>query len=137
MTIDEPIIIIDDDPDDREIIKTLCAEGICNSMLFFANGPDALAYLRKARTKPFVLLCDINMPGMDGLRLREEINNDEHLRKKSIPFIFFSTAASDSQVARAYQMTVQGFFLKANTFQETKETLDIIFKYWRKCKHPR
>ena len=138
MNIDEPIIIIEDDPDDRDIIKALCAEiGICNNLLFFENAPDALAYLRDTSVKPFILLCDINMPGMDGLEMREEINKDEQLRKKSIPFIFFSTAASDSQVARAYDMTVQGFFLKENTFQETKETLEIIVKYWQRCKHPR
>jgi DNA-binding NarL/FixJ family response regulator len=77
------------------------------------------------------------MPQMDGLKLRKEVDKDQKLRKKSIPFIFFSTGASDKQVTDAYEMTVQGFFLKDNTFAETKETLDLIFAYWRKCKHPK
>ena len=135
---DEPIIIIEDDADDQEIIKLICDDiGICNSLVFFSEGNEALNYLRSSEKKPFLILCDINMPHMNGLALREEINRDEALRKKSIPFIFFSTAASDTQIAKAYDMTVQGFFLKENTLKETADTLDLIFKYWRKCKHPK
>jgi CheY-like chemotaxis protein len=132
------VLIIEDDADDQDIIKTLCKRvNICDDLVFLSDGVRALEYLRSAKEKPFLILCDINMPGMNGLDLRKQINNDEVLRKKSIPFIFFSTAASDTQIENAYDMTVQGFFLKENSFQETAETLDLIFRYWRKCKHPR
>lgn len=131
------VIIIEDDADDQDVIRALCKRvDICDQLLFMPDGIEALKYLRTSTQKPFLILCDINMPGMSGLELRAEINNDEALRKKSIPFIFFSTAATDAQVARAYDMTVQGFFLKENSFNETAETLDLIFRYWRKCKHP-
>ena len=138
MNEEEPIIIIEDDADDQEVIRLLCGEvGICNSLVFFSNGNDALHYLKSSDKKPFLLLCDINMPHINGLALREKINNDEALRKKSIPFIFFSTAATNTQIAKAYDMTVQGFFLKENTLKATAETLDLIVRYWRKCKHPK
>ena len=32
-------------------------------------------------TQPFIILCDINMPVMSGLQLRDAINQDELLRK--------------------------------------------------------
>ena len=131
------VVIIEDDADDQDVIKMLCQQmNICDQLVFIENGTKALQYLRSAKQKPFLILCDINMPGMNGLDLRNEINKDEELRKKSIPFIFFSTAATNKQIERAYDMTVQGFFLKGNTFDETAESLDLIFKYWRKCKHP-
>jgi len=132
-----PIVIIEDDADDQEIIKSLCGEiGICGGLQFYSDGSEALDFLRTTTIKPFIILCDINMPKMNGLQLREEINRDENLRKKSIPFIFFSTAASPDQVTAAYDMTVQGFFVKENSFRETAKTLEIIFTYWRKCKQP-
>ena len=89
--LDEPIIIIEDDADDQDIIKSPRGEiGICSNLVFFSNGLDAFEYLRKPGKKPFLLLCDINMPSMNGLKLREVINSDAELRKKSIPFIFFN-----------------------------------------------
>jgi CheY-like chemotaxis protein len=134
---DQPVVIIEDDGDDQDIVRVLCEEiGICDTLVFFSNGMDALKYLRSANPKPFIILCDINMPQMNGFQLRREINKDPVLRERSIPFVFFSTAASNQQISNAYDLTVQGFFVKENSFHETKNTLDIIFKYWKKCKRP-
>ena len=73
---------------------------------------------------------------MNGIDLRKEINEDPALREKSIPFVFFSTAASPDQIRKAYDLTVQGFFIKQPTFAETEDTLKCILTYWSKCKHP-
>lgn len=76
------------------------------------------------------------MPEQDGLQLRRTINEEEKLRRKSIPFIFFSTAAAPSQVRMAYDLTVQGFFLKEQRFDDTVATIKMILEYWKKCYHP-
>ena len=34
----------------------------------------------------FLILSDVNMSGMNGLLVRDEINKDEYLRRKAIPF---------------------------------------------------
>jgi CheY-like chemotaxis protein len=78
----------------------------------------------------------MNMPRMSGLELRRRINEDEILRRKSIPFVFFTTAASKQQVEEAYDLTVQGFFIKEPSFIETQRTFKLILEYWDKCKHP-
>jgi DNA-binding NarL/FixJ family response regulator len=65
-----------------------------------------------------------------------EINNDERLRKKSIPFVFFSTNAHHDTVIQAYDLTVQGYFLKSATLRELEDTLAMIINYWTLCKHP-
>ncbi len=54
------------------------------------------------------------MPIMNGLELRRHIQENEGLRKKSIPFVFLSTAARPKEVEEAYNLTVQGFFVKAS-----------------------
>lgn len=132
-----PIIILDDDTDDHFIFAEICKNlEIKSELRFFKAGNELLDYLRNTEEKPFIIICDINMPQMNGIELRKNINADKVLREKSIPFVFFSTAASDEQVAAAYQLTVQGFFLKEQTFAETQETLRLILNYWKKCKHP-
>lgn len=132
-----PIIFLDDDTDDHFIFTEICKKiGVADKLKFFSRGHVFLDYLRTTTDKPFIIFCDINMPEMGGLAVRKKINEDPALREKSIPFIFFSTAASPDQIREAYRLTVQGFFLKEQTFAETEKIFRMILAYWRKCQHP-
>jgi CheY-like chemotaxis protein len=132
-----PIIFIDDDVDDGEILEdTLRELSVTNPLLCFSNGAEALAYLRETTEKPFLILCDINMPVMDGIQLRETINGDDELRKKSIPFVFYTTSATNSAVHDAYEMSVQGFFVKEHNAEKIKKLIECIVTYWQWCRHP-
>jgi CheY-like chemotaxis protein len=137
MNISGPIIIVDDDEDDHDIIKAICKKlGICDFLMFFNSGIDLLKFLRTSNQRPFVILCDINMPAMDGLAVRKLIESDPYLKSKSVPFIFFSTSSTKEQIRTAYDMTVQGYFVKGITLEETERKLRRILEYWSDCKHP-
>jgi CheY-like chemotaxis protein len=132
-----PILIVDDDVDDHFIFKEIMERlGLSNELRLFRNGYESLEYLRTTQEKPFIIFCDINMPRINGLDLRRTINNEEYLRRKSIPFVFFTTAASKAQIREAYDLTVQGFFIKEQSFIETEKTFKLILDYWDKCLHP-
>jgi CheY-like chemotaxis protein len=133
----EPILIVEDDIDDqfllRKVLERLHVE---SELLFFANGREAWEYLKRTTRTPFMILCDINMPVMNGLELRAKINEDEEIRKKSIPFILLSTAARERDVALAFDLSVQGFFVKESTLNEMEDSLRTIIYYWDRCRHP-
>jgi CheY-like chemotaxis protein len=132
-----PIISIEDDADDQFLIQSVIQElGIPNKLLFFGNGQEALNFLATSEEQPFLIICDINMPVMNGLELRERIEQHEYLKKKSIPFIFLSTADNPVVIETAYSSTIQGFFKKENSFEELKKRLRTIFEYWEYCLHP-
>jgi CheY-like chemotaxis protein len=104
-----PIIVVDDDPDDHVILHTVFENlGITSPVKFFSDGTSVLEYLRSSLDEPFIIFCDINMPRISGLDLREIINEDHMLRRKSIPFVFISNGANVKQIRRAYELTVQG-----------------------------
>lgn len=85
-----PIIFIEDDLDDQEILKeVLHSLKISNTLLLFSDGMEAFSYLKTNEDQPFLILCDINLPKMNGLEFREKVVGDERLRKKSIPFFFY------------------------------------------------
>jgi CheY-like chemotaxis protein len=137
LNISGPIILVDDDHDDHEIFKLVCTQlGVCDFFRHFLSGMELINYLEATTEKPFIILCDINMPMMNGIQVREKINSNEILRRKSIPFIFFSTSATDAQVQKAYDLTVQGFFLKGMTLQETEARFKKILEYWSECRYP-
>ena len=95
-----------------------------NELLYFGNGQEALYYLATTQEQPFLILCDVNMPIMNGSELRRQINADKVLRQKSTPFIFLTTAANTQLVQEAYDNTVQGFFKKAPDYAGLEKQLE-------------
>jgi len=132
-----PIIIIEDDTDDQEILTEIFQElNYKNELIFFGDSIKALEYLTDTDTEPFLVLSDINMPKLNGMELREKIHNNEDLRLKSIPYLFFSTSAEQQHVIDAYSRSIQGFFVKASNYDKLKNTLIKIVEYWQECESP-
>lgn len=137
LSITAPILIIEDDLDDQFLMQKIFERiGLNNELIFFNNGKEAFTYLQETERETFLILCDINMPVMNGLELRAQINADEALRRKSIPFVFLSTAVRDADIDLAYDLTVQGFFQKENSLEQMQEVVTSIVRYWNKSKHP-
>ena len=133
-----PIIVIDNDVDDQEVFEdVLKSLGVSNELVLLDNCNDALNYLKTTADQPFVIFCDVNMPGLSGIEFKRRIDDDQQLRRKSIPFVFYSTSVDQKTVNEAYtQMTVQGFFQKKNSIEAIKNGIRLILDYWRECKHP-
>ncbi len=132
-----PIIVIEDDLDDQQMLEEIFEElGYDNQIEFFADGNLALDYLNRTDIHPFLILSDINMPRINGFELRNKIFTNEELQTKCIPYLFFTTAADKKSVLDAYALSVQGFFKKPSTMQGLKATIFKIIEYWKECIAP-
>lgn len=132
-----PIIIIEDDLDDQGILIDIFKElDYANELIFFEDSIKALDYLTETDIEPFLVLSDINMPKLSGMELREKVHNNEDLRLKSIPYLFFSTSAEQKHVIDAYSRSIQGFFIKPNSYDKLKKIIVKIVEYWQECESP-
>jgi CheY-like chemotaxis protein len=133
-----PIVIVEDDEDDKEIIEEVLKElKIPNKTIYFTRCPEAFDYLKTHNNQPFIIFCDINLPEQSGIEFKRKIDTDPQLRQKSIPFVFLSTSAEKEYVNEAYgELTVQGYFQKANSYTDCKNMIRLILEYWKICKHP-
>lgn len=133
-----PLIVIEDDPDDQDMIKRILAKmDLDNEQIFFFDGEQALKYLENPSSeKPFLIISDINMPLMNGLDLKRYIHSKESLRQKCYPFVFLTTTVTTTQVNQAYNMSVEGFFAKGQSYDELKDVLNTIISYWKRANHP-
>lgn len=137
MEIQGPIIFIDDDPDDQLIFKPLFEQIAPGSeIIFFDNGLQAVDYLKTTKQRPFLIISEVSMQVMNGLELRRKIEEDAKLRKRAIPFIFFTYPVYKHLVEEAYDLTIQGFFEKKHNINEMKDQLQAIVAYWHNCLHP-
>jgi two-component SAPR family response regulator len=127
-----PIIIIEDDMDDQEMLREVFKElKLPNLVHVFDSCVNALDYLLTTIERPLLILSDINLPLMTGMELKQEINNTDYLKRKSIPFVFLSTASDSSIVSTAFEVQAQGFFVKPRTMDSLKNTIRTIIDYWK------
>jgi CheY-like chemotaxis protein len=132
-----PIIVIEDDLDDQELLEeTFKGLKYPNKVIFFTDGYKALDFIQKTDIEPFIIISDINMPAIDGIELRRKIQNNEALKMKCIPYLFLTTGANPNSVYEAYAMSAQGFFIKPNSMAALKEVIRKIVDYWTECYSP-
>ncbi|MCD6064821.1 MAG: response regulator [Flavipsychrobacter sp.] len=132
-----PIIIIEDDIDDQDMLEEIFEKlGYRNKIIYFTDGNEALSFLDRSDVQPFLILSDINMPKIDGFELRNRIFTNEQLQTKCIPYLFFTTGANKQSVTNAYALSVQGFFLKPNSMEALENTIRKIVEYWQECIAP-
>ena len=132
-----PIIVIEDDLDDQEILVEIFRnQNYKNEIIYIEDGEKALAYLVNTSVEPFIILSDINMPKLNGMALRDKIHNNEDLRLKCIPYLFFTTTANQKAVVDAYSKSIQGFFIKPTRFEHLESTIKKIVEYWQECISP-
>ncbi len=132
-----PIVVIEDDADDQEIMagifKTL---DYPNPVIYFNDSEEALKFLIDTKIKPFLILSDLNMPKLSGFELRQKIHTNEDLNLKCIPYLFFTTTSAQQAVVDAYSQSVQGFFVKTNSIDKLESTIKKIVEYWQECEAP-
>jgi CheY-like chemotaxis protein len=132
-----PIIIVEDDHDDQEVLKEVFTElQVPNMLRFFNSCKEAFNYLLTTIERPFLIISDINIPAMSGLEFKEKINQHETLRRKNIPFIFLSTTSETTTIAKAYDLLAQGYFIKPVKLVDIKEMILKIIDYWKISSRP-
>lgn len=131
-----PLIILEDDEDEKMILTEVIGNiGIVNELKFFSSGVELIDYLLVTTDRPFLIISDVNIPRMNGLDVKKIINDSDFLRRKSIPFVYLSTSATQRSVEQAYDLNAQGFFVKQDSVDAIQKHLRIIFSYWGECRH--
>ena len=131
-----PIIIIDDDLDDQDLLRELFTElNLKNEVFIFPEGESALNYLSDPKVHPFIIISDIKMPKMDGFELRKQLCT-RSVHSKATPFLFFTTGSTAQVLNNAYTHSVQGIFQKPVRYNDWKETISNIVQYWTTCMTP-
>ena len=132
-----PIIFIDDDQDDQVLFKPLLERlAPNNQVIFFNNGQQAIDYLKHSKEPAFLIISEVSMQVMNGLELRRQIEADAELKRRAVPFIFFTHPVYKHLVDEAYELTIQGFFEKQSSRDQMKQQLEAIVSYWKSSLHP-
>jgi CheY-like chemotaxis protein len=130
------VLMADDDPDDRYLLKTAFEENDIDCELrFVEDGTEVFDFLRREgkfaseeHRLPNLILLDLNMPKKNGKQVLEEIKAlpDYH----HIPVVIFTTSKSPDDVLTLYRMGASSFISKPSTFDGLSEIVRSIGGYW-------
>jgi CheY-like chemotaxis protein len=128
----QTILIVDDDSDDREILRDafMAKHKDHREYVFIETGDHLLEYLANGDQEelPSLIMLDLNMPGKDGREALKEIKGSEHLR--SIPTIIFTTSGSQKDKDVSYNLGANCFITKPDTFNKLVEMVNCINQIW-------
>jgi CheY-like chemotaxis protein len=131
MTVKNIILIVDDDADDREIIRDAFRDtDIEKDYVFLQNGDKLMEYLESNifSRPPSLILLDLNMPGKDGRESLKDIKTDKRYHK--IPVVVFTTSSSQRDKEMAYDLGANCFVTKPDTFNKLVELAGCISRLW-------
>lgn len=101
------ILIIEDEPDVADVIsEVLELHGYVTDATMDGEKGIELA----KQTKPALVLCDINLPGINGYEILENLRNDD--RTKALPFIFLTAQDSMKDLRRGMQHGADDYLVK-------------------------
>lgn len=110
------VLIIDDDADDRFFMEHALKTDSAHTRLYLADsGQQALDMLVLVHPAPDVILLDLNMPGLSGLEVLEQLKHST--RYQHIPVIVLTTSNAPADRERAYHLGASGFITKPTTQQ--------------------
>jgi two-component system chemotaxis response regulator CheY len=112
-------LIVDDSSVMRKIVeRSLRQAGITLTKVFEAgNGAEALAVLADNRVE--LILCDINMPVMDGLEFVKSLSGVPNAT--GVPVVMITTEGSEAHVVQALSAGARGYIRKPFTPDQVKE----------------
>ncbi|MEO1415038.1 MAG: response regulator [Bacteroidota bacterium] len=116
------ILVVDDEADMEELIDLLFRRDIRKKRVMFIfakNGKEALEVLEKDPDID-ILLCDINMPVMDGLSLLRELNQMPRLLKT----IMVTAYGNMENIRTSMNEGAFDFVTKPIDFDDLKTTID-------------
>jgi two-component system chemotaxis response regulator CheY len=116
------VMIVDDSAAIRKILRRVLAQAEVplGQVHEASDGVEALEVLKNQAVQ--LILCDINMPNMDGIELLEKVKaRDHHLH--AVPFIMVTTEGSQARVMQALELGAAGYVKKPFTADQIKEKL--------------
>jgi CheY-like chemotaxis protein len=132
------LLIVDDDPGDRELAsRAIINTGIPCTIQTVEDGEQARDYLlnrgefqdASQSPKPDLILLDLNMPRMGGREflaaLQREVPNPER-----IVVVVFSTSSHPEEILESYSLGAKSYLVKPGDIDALEQIMRSTIEYW-------
>jgi two-component system response regulator len=134
---DIAILVVEDNPDHRELIVAALAEKCDRAKIAAAaNGQEALDFLfgagqhagRDVRKQPRLVILDLKMTPMDGVQVLKSIRADA--RTSSVPVVMLSASSEKDELDACYEAGANSVVRKSIDFDELRQKMGRVHDFW-------
>jgi CheY-like chemotaxis protein len=138
------ILLVEDNPDDRELMKLAFAQGeIPHNLVVVADGIEALNYLQRQAVNyrgitesrelnsggmPALVVLDLNLPRINGIEVLKRIRADSYTR--IIPVVIISSSSEPQDLIDSYINGCNSYIRKPIHFTQLQSFVREISTYW-------
>lgn len=128
------VLLVEDSETDAMLTEEALKDAkVANSLHRVETGEQALDFMYKRgeyadSPTPDLVLLDLNLPGIGGQEVLEQIKKDEQL--KMTPVVVLTTSRSDEDIVRAYGMNANCYVTKPVGFDELARVVHSIEEFW-------
>jgi CheY-like chemotaxis protein len=142
MTAVRPILLVEDNPKDVELIfAALKKSNLANEVVVARDGAEALDYFYRqgkfqARNPglPIVVFLDLKMPKVDGLEVLQQMKSDASL--KVVPVVMLTSSREEADLVKSYQLGVNAYVVKPVDFQQFVDAIKQTGMFWAVINEP-
>jgi two-component system response regulator len=137
---DRAILLIEDNPDDRELaLRALkrCRPSV--PVVVIDNGADAIEYLCDAgsrsggRSQPALVLLDLKMPKLDGIEVLRKLRASH--KNPRVPIVVMTSSTEARDITAAYEHGATSYVTKPVDYCSFLELVDCLCRYWLDFNH--
>lgn len=120
------ILLIEDNPDDRELMMIALKENrLANEVLVAKDGEEAIAILEGDEDFALILL-DLQLPKIDGHEVLRFIRS----RTRRVPVVVLTSSDEDRDIVESYDLGANSYVRKPIAFDEFIEATRQLGMYW-------
>ncbi len=126
----DPILLIEDNPDDRLLTRrALLRNGIANPLVEAEDGDAAMRLLfGPERLRPALILLDLKLPKVSGYDVLKAIRADGQLR--CVPVVVLTASSDNADMVAGYELSANSFIRKPVEFEEFHRIVGQVGLYW-------
>jgi CheY-like chemotaxis protein len=131
------ILLVEDLRSDAEMtIRAITKSNITNRIVHLKDGQEAMNFLfgigefegRDVTKKPKVILLDLKMPKVDGIKLLERIKAEDLTRH--IPVVVLTSSKEHPDIERCYALGVNSYIVKPVASIDFIQVVSSLGLYW-------
>lgn len=134
------ILLVEDNADDESLtLRVLRKHDLADDVVVVRDGAEALAYFYEASRAgdghlPRVVLLDLKLPKVDGLRVLKFLRDDAYTRR--LPVVVLSSSSEERDIAQSYDLGANSYVRKPVDFEEFSEAMRQLGTYWLGLNEP-
>lgn len=137
-----PILLVEDNPDDRALtLRAFAKNRIDNPIVCAQDGVEALDYLfatdaagGAAAVQPALVLLDLKLPRVDGLEVLRRIRGSA--TSSLLPVVVLTTSREPRDIVEAYRLGANSYIRKPVDFEQFVQAIGQLGSYWLALNQP-